>query len=126
MRATDIGIATPSISRFGIAAAAGQPRHGFRPPSGLPVGSKLFFASVGKSQRPPPEAGAWSGPQERGKAMRTRKKIVVAGILAAATCGLLIAGFSAASVSAPRAGVPVAGATVNPSAKMMQAARDAA
>ncbi len=56
--------------------------------------------------------------------MRTKKKILVAGILAAASCGLLIASFSAASVPVPRAGVPVAGATVSPSAKMMQAARD--
>jgi hypothetical protein len=122
MRATDIGIATPSIARSGIAAAAGQRRHGCRPPSGLPMGSRLFFTSVGKSQRPPPDPGAWFGPQRWGKAMRTKKKILVAAILAAASCGLLIASFSAASV--PRAGVPVAGATVSPSAKMMQAARD--
>jgi hypothetical protein len=56
--------------------------------------------------------------------MHTRKKIAAAGILAAATCGLLIAGFSAASVSAPRVGVPAVAATVSPSAMMMQAPRD--
>jgi hypothetical protein len=56
--------------------------------------------------------------------MRTGKRIIVAGILAAATCGLLIASFAAASVSAPRAGVPAVEATVSPVAMMMQAPRN--
>jgi uncharacterized oligopeptide transporter (OPT) family protein len=53
-----------------------------------------------------------------------RKKIVVAGILTAATCALLIAYFVPSSVSAPQAGAGVVAATVSPSAMMMQAPRD--
>ena len=49
------------------------------------------------------------------------KKILVASILAAAGCGLLLANFVSSSVSAPKAGVAVVEATVSPSAMMMQA-----
>jgi hypothetical protein len=47
--------------------------------------------------------------------------VVVAGILAVAACGLLLANFVSSSVSAPGAGEPVVEATVNPLAMMMQA-----
>jgi hypothetical protein len=56
--------------------------------------------------------------------MRTRNYIVAAGILAAAAGGLLIANFVPPSVSALRAGVPVAEATVSASSMMMQAPRN--
>ena len=51
----------------------------------------------------------------------SRKRIVAAGILAAAACGLLIANALPSSVSAPRASVLVGEATVSPFAMMMQA-----
>jgi hypothetical protein len=50
-------------------------------------------------------------------------RIVVAGILIGA-CGLLLANFVPASVSAPRAGIAVVEATVSPLAIMMQAPRN--
>jgi hypothetical protein len=50
-----------------------------------------------------------------------RKKAVVAGILAAAAGGLLIANFVPSS---PRAGVPVVEGAVSPFAIMTQAPRD--
>jgi hypothetical protein len=48
------------------------------------------------------------------------KNIAVTGILAAAICGLLIANFAPASVSAPSTGIALE-ATVSPSALMAQA-----
>ena len=53
--------------------------------------------------------------------MRTRNNIVVAGILAAAVGGLLIADFVPPSVLAMRAGVTVAKASVSPTDLTMQA-----
>jgi hypothetical protein len=50
-----------------------------------------------------------------------RRKIVIAGILAGVTCGLLIANFLPASVPSPKAGVLAVEATVGPFAMMSQA-----
>ena len=49
------------------------------------------------------------------------KRIVVASILAAATCGLLFANLLPSPVAAPRASVLVGAATVRPFAMMTQA-----
>jgi hypothetical protein len=83
--------------------------------------------SILQHNRPSISFGAeHAAPTGREGSMRfvPRKKIAVAGILAAAAGGLLIASFAPASVSAPRAGTPVSEATVSPSALMMQAPRN--
>jgi hypothetical protein len=48
-------------------------------------------------------------------------RVVVAGILATAACGILVANFVPASVSARRASVPVTEAAIGPFGMMMQA-----
>jgi hypothetical protein len=53
-----------------------------------------------------------------------KKRIVVACILSAAACGLLLASILPSSVSAPKASVLAVEATVSPFAMMRQAPRD--
>jgi hypothetical protein len=52
-----------------------------------------------------------------------KKGMVVAGILAAATCGLLITTVLPASTAAPKASIATGEATVSPFAMMMKAPR---
>ena len=51
-----------------------------------------------------------------------KKKMIVAGIMAAAACGLLLTTVLPASTAAPR--ISVSEATVSPFAMMMKAPRD--
>ena len=53
-----------------------------------------------------------------------KKGMVVAGILAAAACGLLITTVLPASTAAPMASIATGEATVSPFAMMMKAPRD--
>lgn len=53
-----------------------------------------------------------------------KKRMVVAGILAAATCGFLLTTVLPASTAAPMAGIAAGEATVSPFAMMMKAPRD--
>jgi hypothetical protein len=52
------------------------------------------------------------------------KRTVIAGILSAAACGLLLANVPPSSISAPKVGVLAVEATVSPFAIMRQAPRD--
>jgi hypothetical protein len=52
------------------------------------------------------------------------KTVVVAGTLAVAACGLLLASVVPPSFSAPTASVPASEATISPLAMMMRAQRD--
>jgi hypothetical protein len=70
------------------------------------------------------EEAAFSNGKEISMRFAPKKGMVVAGILAAAVCGLLITTVLPASTAAPMASVAAGEATVSPFAMMMKAPRD--
>ena len=70
------------------------------------------------------EEAMFSNGKEISMRFAPKKGMVVAGILAAAACGLLITTVLPASTAAPMASVAAGEATVSPFAMMMKAPRD--